>query len=533
MHTPTDSTNRQLCTVVGGVASPPFTLVSYRRASDVVDIVGARPRQTDVEDEYDWRPIQRTNNALQAGHRRMDIVIPSSGGGVRTQQQESKLDGEVPETTISDESFGTKHGIFLEPKKNANEELMWQRHHAQTFDKLRVLSVLHLFLSHLRMDDLSPNLRSPVCRRIQNSWTQTYQARMGSKTEITVRFDQIFDRFSVHQSVQPIRWTASQQEVLRIVTILVHDLWTSDKLKQIFNQIFWQCNSAVKSNAKIRISFLTCVEEIHGECNAILNKLDPTARYGTVEVLVDEIVAIIYAETRFESIRSDLRAAMGPTPPLFPSLFYFIVAQLRENFIAANERKRREQPEPLPLKFNDWTGMWIVEPDTLTYSASDSSSPQSAGWFATAAIAYMCGALCLRMEQQELLIESAVDAVLPSGSGTRFVLDGRFRQMRTLPNGLSIEMLSLFGWSELYSMNCLNGSAVEIYLFATNVNTQQRVRLAICITPIEQESFTAVIVVATKLKDTADYRSSYLSPSDWIEVAKLSMAFKRVSPNSE
>ncbi|KAJ8524955.1 hypothetical protein ON010_g16161 [Phytophthora cinnamomi] len=217
------------------------------------------------------------------------------------------------------------------------------------------------------------------------------------------------------------------------------------------------------SKEKLRERFIFLVDRLYDALDDILREsahdtteLSCGNQETSVPALTDAILALVYGQDRFESVRSEISVLLDSqqSPELLiyalDDLFQTYTAQVQEFMIASAEVRVARSA----MVQSGFSRRWTLKPQSVVVLDAASNRArdvlQDFRVIDVAQFVYEAGCIDVDMDitTPRLALQSALSlANDASQTPTSLLLDGKLRVFRVLPSGLSSMVATAGGWS--------------------------------------------------------------------------------------
>ncbi|OWZ03416.1 hypothetical protein PHMEG_00024860 [Phytophthora megakarya] len=506
----------RMTTVVARHTSPSFTMISYRRHT----------------------AIKRTEREYLETATGVPSVAP-----VETKTSEAEVNTLVDDAVMSQSSDSSEITPATDVSATSTmsplqcpickETLGVSSHilHRTTVEQLQPLVLLHRFMRFVPLDTFAFYF-GPMDFRIQRRWlakiapTNPINAIVDATVDAAAQaaVADIASAFSLKnfltgqpppETIAVVMDLTREQVVLRSCADLLLDVFSSLRVRQILMSAFDTRPSARESARAYPVSmmescskFSEVVADLSKEFSQLLTTRNiHNASFGdtfpdgrtdgpaSIPELVDEILSLVYAESKYLPLRQDVSALFlrkyDALDVAVQDIFRAFVAEQQASGIFSRTDLKREtlplQPDGLvghgrrvgnnqmKIQNADWTRRWFLVPTSvfitpLMFEVGDASASPSL--LVAVALLRMFASIDVRKEGSTLYTSAAmVETTLPSPplSSTVLRLDGQSHTFSSLPNGLLITSASLLfgdGWGMSEYEGCVadDGSSLDVVM---------------------------------------------------------------------
>lgn len=492
-------------TVVASHASPSFTLISYRRASESRRRKHPKAGEVDPSDP----PDDSSTESEREENRENTLKVPpvQAQAFSETSHHDDNLTGGIllglrygdlgdSSAVVSDPS--PMDPLRVDPAeppaeverqipRDVEEKMFWQQGaFSDTMDKGRQLSILQYFITHLSVDcgafwshvsNFEYILRRHWTTHLlqQQTFESTRSRRLLSRFSLPAfaNTDSLRSQWEHHQ--YGMASSHHDRHILALCAEIAVEVLTSKPLNVLLTTALATDSSAMSSKSEQRERFAVLVDSVYDLLSQYLRQ---RKNHVTLLDLVDEIVTLVYRDERFRWMQVTIGELMRSTIPE-STAFEAFCAQSREVYMTQHERRGRSQSTPSSLqnlrcggeqhineRFRGWNGRWLLSSKTMRVRSTIHQEQWIRGkvmdwkqqfmtWELLSTIQQLASVdISLDTTSGSLCIGSAFASSLDFGSRgdasrsrpTRLVLDRRYRIFRAFPNGVSTLAVPRDGW---------------------------------------------------------------------------------------
>lgn len=510
-----DATSGWRAVVLAHHASTSFTLVSYRRTSDL------RVRSAEVD-------------AVAAANEDADVKMDAST------HDDAENVGENQEDTAAVDDF--EHRWISSTRHQATDMKT----------KVQHLWVLQFVITRLPLKTFSFYF-TKIEEDLRRLWLQFVLVNASP-----VVFERSMARFSlaqvvgkgvVNEDALDPRW----RPVVTTCANLLVQVFGSPAVKLVLRSTFGADAFArrrslnVPGRAELASAFERFVELVYHALNQSLTRINS----GSLAALVDDVTSMIYSEAGLEHLRRpvlDILRGEG-TDSLLSALFQSFTAQILESHvnysrgIPPNLAWRLSTGAAAVTAFSAWNGRWLLDMQSVQNVDQEVESPLLAATIEQ--IMYWLHQLLafeLTFGASGCSIKSAVAAStwMADAASMNLVLDGESRVFRAFPTGLA-SMVELNGWNTGDYVGTMATSKREVELtffaFRANAISATRIRRVAANLKLGEPNQVDIAVVledavcgSTGLAEMlCSVRHALWKQLDWTQIAKLKARYDRVA----
>lgn len=465
-------------------ASPGFLLVSYRRSG-----ASSNPG---CELPAVHRPTDNAGSAsLPKTFVSMDDLISASRIGLEQQQRQPQVYRSLPaqssilrlpevthahsslesrESAADDASIHSGNESMMDPFAEDEDVHLWLYEayaREQGFhEKVQQIFVLWRLFERLSLSDLG--LRSDeVCAHVKAHWLRAATALRDSASRSELSSTVMAFLLSIFDTRNPSAHERHESAIVQAVTYLLVRAISSRSVHQLVHSAITEVLET-RSSRQVRVRFVRLVADLYEILGDILRenqgssslRHQPRGDSSSRELLpglVDDVLSLAYGHTQFRDLRPSISALLlghnqtaDSLPASLSRVSQVFMTQVRD---VANIRMTRLRPNNgqhpaagVALQ-HMWGYRWLLTPGSLQIG----DSLAAVRLVDIVQLLHEFGCVDITVVEDDapsFSLRSAVSFCATSrDTGMQLTVDGRLREFRSLPSGLSA-LIKVFGeWS--------------------------------------------------------------------------------------